>query len=135
MKKKKDIVLPLYTPVTRIRENKTLEKAMEAKLVKSLQRYLGSHQQLAPLVPYTRDGVRLFNYLFDSTTAAEKVPCPKGFVMLPVAVEPRTKRAEKVGQVVDEISRIVTLALQQSKQEQVDAAMDRLRAERRLKKS
>lgn len=115
-----------------IRSNPTA-KAREARLVKNLQKYLKTHADLKSLSPYALDGVRLFNYLFDATRAAEKVPCPKGFVLLPIAVESQTKRAEKVGAVASEISRIVSVALQ-GKKAAIGAAIGRLKAERQLKK-
>lgn len=97
---------PLYTPVSRIPAKKV--DSDETHLVKNIKTLLKSDPKTDHLVPYARDGFRLFNYLFDATRAAEKVEIPvKGFTLLPAEVETTTERGYKVAAVSELIGKIV----------------------------
>jgi hypothetical protein len=105
---RRTVNVPLYTPVS-YAQVVADELAAENKLVKNLRNLLKSRPDLQHLAPFTRDGVRLFNYLFDSTRAAERVELPvKGFQMLPVEVTTSTKRGKNVIAVSEFIMGIVS---------------------------
>jgi hypothetical protein len=110
-------------------------KVVENHLVKNLRKVLLSRSATAHLAPYTRDGVRLFNFLFDATKAAETVELRvKDFQLQPAEVTTSTKRGYNVVAVSEIILGIVSGELK-SREQQVDAALDRLEAERSLPKN
>jgi hypothetical protein len=98
-----------YTPFSHIRKGAaraaaieaSLEKALEKRLAKNVREMLRSRTATAHLAPFALDGVRLLNYLFDATHAAEKVPLVRGFEVQPVTVSTTSKRGYNVVAVAD----------------------------------
>lgn len=86
----------LYTPVAYAHSGKSPAQRDEDTLTKTVRKLLDT-VQMPELKKSARDGVRLFNYMYHATRAAERGAMPpfKGLELEPVTVTTTTKRGRR----------------------------------------
>lgn len=98
----------LYTPVSRVPLGKSKEEKDEDKLAKTVRKLVVTLGQ-PELHKHVRDGIRLFNYMYNATKAAERGAMPPfpGLDIEPVTVTTTRKRGRLAMAVVEMMNTVI----------------------------
>jgi hypothetical protein len=83
------------------------EKGIERRLAKTVRELVRAVDRV-DLLPGVLDGIRVYNHLFDTTRAAEKISLPfKGLTIEPTTISSTTKRGHRAIMVATLINKVI----------------------------